>query len=99
VTFTITGNHATEIVFTIRTENVGHKFYMNNFFSPPYLFDNIHTHIIMCSGSQTEPKRRGEGDNTKGKHNVNMLANMHILKQKAISVILMKNSNARNAIL
>jgi RecA-family ATPase len=50
-----------------------------------------------------QAKRRGEGDYTvtvwKGKHNVNILANMHILKQRAISVMVMKNSKARNAIL
>jgi hypothetical protein len=27
---------------------VGHKVNVDNFFSWPYLFDNIHTHITMC---------------------------------------------------
>jgi hypothetical protein len=36
---------------TRRVENVGHKLYMDNFFSSPDLFDNLYIRKINCCGT------------------------------------------------
>jgi hypothetical protein len=44
----MTVTHATVTGFTARNEHVGHKLYMDNFFSSPALFVELHTEIINC---------------------------------------------------
>jgi hypothetical protein len=41
-----------------RIENVGHKLYMDNFFSSPELFDDLHTKAINCCGT-VRPNHKG----------------------------------------
>ena len=55
---TMTATHATVTGLAARTEHVGHKLYMNNFFSSPALFDDLHTNIINCCGT-VRPNRKG----------------------------------------
>jgi hypothetical protein len=43
---------------TTRTENVGHKLYMDNVFSSPDLFDDLHTKAINCCGT-VRPNQKG----------------------------------------
>jgi hypothetical protein len=57
-TATITATHTTVTGLTTRTENLGHKLDMHNFFSSPDLFDDLHTKDINCYGT--------EGPNQKG---------------------------------
>jgi hypothetical protein len=47
-TETMTATHATVAGLTRRVENVGHKLYMDNFFSSPDLFNNLHSRKINC---------------------------------------------------
>jgi hypothetical protein len=35
---------------TTRTENLGHKLYIDNFFSSPDLYNYLHTKAINCCG-------------------------------------------------
>jgi hypothetical protein len=84
MTATVTGHNT-------RTENLGHKLYMDNFFSSPDLFSNLHTKAINCCGTVRpnlkrmpydfgkKPKlKRGDliAILWKEKRNVNMLRNM-----------------------
>jgi hypothetical protein len=34
-----------------RVEQVGHKLYMDNFFTSPDLFDDLYTRVINCCGT------------------------------------------------
>ena len=54
----MSATHATVTGFTARLENVGHKLYMDNFFSSPALFDDLCTKTINCHGT-VRPKRKG----------------------------------------
>jgi hypothetical protein len=53
----MTGTLATVIGFTARNELVGHKLYMDNFFSSPALFDDLHTETINFCGT-IRPNRK-----------------------------------------
>jgi hypothetical protein len=57
-TASMTTTHATVTGLTTRIENFGHKFYMDNFFSSPDLFDDLHTKAKNCCGTVT-PNRKG----------------------------------------
>jgi hypothetical protein len=48
MTAAMTTIHATVSRLTTRIENLGHKFYMDNFFSSPDLLDNLHVNAINC---------------------------------------------------
>jgi hypothetical protein len=52
-TKTITTTHATTVceVLTGRVEGVGHKLYMDNFFSSSNIFDDLYTRGINCCGT------------------------------------------------
>jgi hypothetical protein len=50
-TDTMAGTHAIVAGLTRRFENVGHKLYMDNFFSSPDLFDNLKSRKINCCGT------------------------------------------------
>jgi hypothetical protein len=50
-TETMTATHATVAGLMRRVENAGHKLYMDNFFSSPDLFDNLHSRKINCCGT------------------------------------------------
>jgi len=50
VTPSLTATLATVTGLAARLENVGHKLYMNIFFSSPALFDGLHTKMINCCG-------------------------------------------------
>jgi hypothetical protein len=50
-TDTMTATHATVAGLTRRVENVGHKLYMDSFFSSPDLFDDLHSRKINCCGT------------------------------------------------
>jgi hypothetical protein len=54
----MTTNHATVSGLTTRIENLGHKLYMDNVFSSPDLFDNLHTKAINCYGT-VRPNQKG----------------------------------------
>jgi hypothetical protein len=56
-TRTMTATHTTVIGLMRRTENAGHKLYMDNFFSPPELLDNLHTKNINCCGTVRPNKK------------------------------------------
>jgi hypothetical protein len=47
----MTVTHATVAGLTRRVENVGHKHYMDNFFSSPDLFDDLHSRKVNCCGT------------------------------------------------
>jgi hypothetical protein len=51
----MTATEATVTGLTARTENVGHKLFMDN--SSPELFDNLRTKTINCCGTVT-PNRK-----------------------------------------
>jgi hypothetical protein len=57
VTPSMTATHATVTGLTARPENVGHKIHKDSF-SPPVLFDNLHTKAINCCGT-VGPNQRG----------------------------------------
>jgi hypothetical protein len=57
-TTSMTETHATVTGLTTRTENFGHKIYMDNFFSSPDLFNDLHTKAINCCGT-VRPNRKG----------------------------------------
>jgi hypothetical protein len=50
-TDTMTAIHATVAGLMRRVENVGHKIYMDNFFSSPDLSNNLHSRKINCCGT------------------------------------------------
>jgi hypothetical protein len=50
-TDTMTATHATVAALTRRVENVGHKIYMDKFFSSPDLFYDSHSRKINCCGT------------------------------------------------
>jgi hypothetical protein len=50
-TASMTATHATVTGLTTRIENFRHKLYMDNFFSSPDLFDDLHTKVINCCGT------------------------------------------------
>jgi hypothetical protein len=58
VTAAMTATHANVTGLTARIENLGHKLYMDNFFSSPYLFDNLHMKAINCCGT-VRPNQKG----------------------------------------
>jgi hypothetical protein len=47
----MTTTYATVRSLTRRVEGVGHKLYMNIFFSSPDSFDDLHTRGIKCCGT------------------------------------------------
>jgi hypothetical protein len=57
-TATVTANHTTVSGLTTRIENLGHKLYLNNVFSSPDLYDNLHAKVTNCCGS-VRPNRKG----------------------------------------
>jgi hypothetical protein len=50
-TATMTATHATMTGITTEIENLGHKLYMDNSFSSPDLFDDLHIKAINCCGT------------------------------------------------
>jgi hypothetical protein len=50
-TDTMTVTHAIVAGLTRRVENVWHKLYMDNFFSSPDLFNDLHRRKINCCGT------------------------------------------------
>jgi hypothetical protein len=54
---TMTATHATVTGLTGRIENLGHKLYMDSFFSSPELFDDLHTKAINCCGTVRQNRR------------------------------------------
>jgi hypothetical protein len=54
----MTTTHTTVTELTTRIENFGHKLYMDNFFSSPDLFDDLHTKAINCCGT-VRPNQKG----------------------------------------
>ena len=54
----ITATHATVTGLAARIKQVGHKFYMDNFFPSPALFYDLHTKSINCCGN-VRPNRTG----------------------------------------
>ncbi|PNF43126.1 hypothetical protein B7P43_G18025 [Cryptotermes secundus] len=57
----VTATHATVRDLCRRIEGVGHKLYMDNFFSSPDLFDELMTKKITCCGT-VRPNRKGLPD-------------------------------------
>jgi hypothetical protein len=57
----VTGTHATVRDLCRRIGGVGHKLYMDNFFSSPDLFDELKTKDITCCGTVRQ-NRRGLSD-------------------------------------
>jgi hypothetical protein len=47
----MTVTHTTVAGVMRRVENVGHNLYMDNFFSSPDLFTNLHSRKINCCGT------------------------------------------------
>jgi hypothetical protein len=47
----MTATHATVRSMTITVRRVGHILFIDNFFSPPDLFDSLHTRAINCCGA------------------------------------------------
>jgi sorbitol-specific phosphotransferase system component IIBC len=58
----ITVTHATMKSLTSRVETVGHKLYMDNFFSSPALFNDLHTRDINCCGTVRQNLKGMPGD-------------------------------------
>jgi len=58
VTPSMTATRANVTGLVARNEYVGHKLYMDNFFSSPKLFDNLQTKTINCCGT-VRPNRKG----------------------------------------
>jgi hypothetical protein len=54
VTSSMTVTHATVAGLAARIEHVGHRLYMDSFFSFPALFDDLHTKTINCYGTVRE---------------------------------------------
>jgi hypothetical protein len=54
----MTATHATVSGLITRIENLEHKLYMDNYFSSPNLFDNLHMKARNCCGI-VRPKRKG----------------------------------------
>jgi hypothetical protein len=57
VTPTMTATHATVTGLTGRIENLGHKLYMDIFFSSPELLDDLQTKAINCCGAVRQNQR------------------------------------------
>ena len=58
VTPSMTATNATVPGLTARIERVGHKLYVDNFFSSPVLFNDFHTRTVCCCGT-LRPNRKG----------------------------------------
>jgi hypothetical protein len=58
ITGTVTDTHATVAGLNTRIENVGHKLYMDNFFTSPDLFDDLLSKTINCCGT-VRPNQKG----------------------------------------
>jgi sorbitol-specific phosphotransferase system component IIBC len=58
VTPTMTTTHQTVAGRLRKTENLGNKLYIDNAFSSPELFDDLHTKVINCCGT-VRPNRKG----------------------------------------
>jgi hypothetical protein len=59
VTTTMTATHAAVTPLNkARSENLGHKLYMDNLFSSPDLSDDLHTKAINCHGT-VRPNQKG----------------------------------------
>jgi hypothetical protein len=58
VTPSMTATYANVTGLTVRTEHVGHRLYVDNFFSSPALVDDLHTKTINCCGI-VRPNRKG----------------------------------------
>jgi hypothetical protein len=54
----MTATHVTVSRLTTRTENFGHKLYMDNFFSSPDLFYDLHTKAINFCGTVRPNRKR-----------------------------------------
>jgi hypothetical protein len=54
----VTATHATARDLCRRLEGVGHRLYMDNFFSSPDLFEELTTKKISCCGT-VRPSRKG----------------------------------------
>jgi hypothetical protein len=57
-TATMTATHANVSGLTARIKNLGHKLYMDNVFSSPDLFDDLHMKAINCCGT-VRPNQKG----------------------------------------
>jgi hypothetical protein len=47
----VTATHGTVLQLVRRVENKGHKLYMDNYFSSPRLFDDLHNRTIDSCGT------------------------------------------------
>jgi hypothetical protein len=54
----MTATHENVTGLTARIEYLGHKLYIDNFFSSPALFDSLYTKAINCCGT-VRPNRKG----------------------------------------
>ena len=54
----LTATHATVSELTKKIQGLGHKLYMDNYFSSPDLFDDLATKQIYCCGT-VRPNRKG----------------------------------------
>jgi hypothetical protein len=57
VTPSMIATHATVTGFIAKNEHVGHKLYVDNFFSSLALFDDLHTKTVNCCGT-IRPNRK-----------------------------------------
>jgi hypothetical protein len=53
----LTAAHAAVRSLAKRVEGVGHKLYMDSFFSSPDLFDDLHTRGINCCGTVRQNRK------------------------------------------
>jgi hypothetical protein len=53
---TMTGAHGTVRGLMRRIENIGHKLYMDNFYSSSELLGDLHTKAISCCGTVAKNK-------------------------------------------
>ena len=60
----LTATHATVANLTRRVEGVGHKLYMDNFFSSPDLYDDLIQKKIYCCGTETKQTGDAKGPKT-----------------------------------
>jgi hypothetical protein len=62
MTATMTATHATVMGLTTKIKNFRHKLHMDDSFSSPYLFDDLHTKDLNCCGAVRQNKKEIPSD-------------------------------------
>ncbi|PNF22859.1 hypothetical protein B7P43_G16576, partial [Cryptotermes secundus] len=86
----VTATHATFRDLCRRIEGVGHKLYMDNFSSSPYLFDELLTKNITCCGT-VGPNRKGLPDDFRRRHVISSCWDIRVRVRQNMTALVRKD--------